>query len=537
MNDKIPTPPLPNQNGNNRNNNQDDNLESEKEVLNNSHKDIPSQSADDVENQRVTSSFPPPPPSIDNVDNNISSSSQNQKNDDEDIASPPPPASDSSTISGGEVNNSPSSSAETNATTATIGGKAIDTSSLNKSSNKTIWIIAGVVVGIIGLVLLVVFFRSFYFGGKLGGGKLNISHKGDGKFIGLRVGRNKHDSTDDEDDDEDGDWEETTIPKGLSGDCVDKYNKLLEINGFDFDKYCINQNIRSQNYQEQKINTKPQNIVLIFDASGSMGARIGGQRKIDIAKEATKKFIDQIAGDENTNLDIIVYGHKGSNSASQKTISCNGIEEIYHLGGVHANVAKSKLDNFNATGWTPIADSLKKAKQILVGHKDEHNFILLVSDGKETCGGSPVGVINDIKSSGTNIKVNVIGFDVTGDDADQLEAIAKAGDGNYFDAKNAYDMEIAFRKHKQMLNKADFKIGSAIEQLYDISFVINTYNQCRVMLYKEYVAMMLDVHAHKLAGTRCEDSIDEKYKERFDSIMSKIETNYQTDKAKFDALR
>ena len=498
MNNKIPTPPPPN-GSDNRQNNADTNSEVSSNNI--------SQESTSPQSQNI-------PPQSQNISN------------DGNTAPPPPPVNNTGV--GGGVNNPSYSSVENN---TAPGIKTNNTSLSNKSSSKTIWIIAGVTIGIIGLVLLAIFFRPFHFGGKFGGGKINISHKGDGKVVGLRVSRNKHSSTDNEGDDD------REVPQGLSGNCLDKYNKLLEINGFDFDKYCINQNIRSQGYQEQKMQIKPQNIVLIFDASGSMGARIGGQRKIDIAKEATKKFIDQIAGDENTNLDIIVYGHKGNNSASQKTISCNGIEEIYHLGGVHADIAKGKLDNFNATGWTPIADSLKKAQQILAGHKDEHNFILLVSDGRETCGGNPVGVINNIKSSGTNIKVNVIGFDVTGDDADQLEAIAEAGDGNYFDAKNAYDMEIAFQKHRQMLNKADFKIGSTIEQLYDISFVINTYNQCRVMLYKEYVAMMLDIHAHKLAGTKCEKTLDAKYRERLENIKNKIETNYQTDKAKFNALQ
>ena len=503
MNNKIPTPP-PSSGSDDEQNNAGTNGEA---------------SSNNISQESTSSQSQNIPPQSQNV------------SDGGNVAPPPPPVNNDAREGSGTNNLSSSSFGNS----ATPGIEVSNTSLSNKSSNKTIWIIAGVAIGIIGLVLLVIFFRPFHFGSKFGGGKINISHKGDGKVVGLRVGRNKHNSMDDEENYDN--REEVAISQGLSGNCLDKYNKLLEINGFDFDKYCINQNIRSQNYQEQKIKTKPQNIVLIFDASGSMGARIGGQRKIDIAKEATKKFIDQIAGDENTNLDIIVYGHKGSNSASQKTVSCNGIEEIYHLGGVHADVVKSKLDNFNATGWTPIADSLKKAQQILAGHKDEHNFILLVSDGKETCGGNPVGVINNIKSSGTNIKVNVIGFDVTGDDADQLEAIAEAGDGNYFDAKNAYDMEIAFQKHRQMLNKADFKIGSTVEQLYDISFVINTYNQCRVMLYKEYVAMMLDIHAHKLAGTKCEKTLDAKYRERFENIKNKIETNYQTDKAKFNALQ
>ncbi len=329
-----------------------------------------------------------------------------------------------------------------------------------------------------------------------------------------------------------------TVGGGIhNSKCEEGYKKLLEINGFDFDKHCINQKIRTGDYDENAVPQKKKNLVLIFDASGSMAGKVKGKRKIDIAKDAAKKFIDQVANEENFALSIVVYGHKGSSSQSQKKISCNGIEEVYYLGKVDAEVAKSKLDKFNATGWTPIASSFKKAEAILSKHPNDENFILLVSDGKEMCDGDPVATIKEIKNKGLNVKADVIGFDVGGADESQLKAIAQAGNGDYFSVSSAVDLENAFAKHKEMLNKADFKIGRIIEQLYDISFVINTYNQCRVMLQKERVAMMLDIHAYKLIGEKCESFADSQYKKRFKELSEKIETTYRNDKAKFDALK
>ena len=319
--------------------------------------------------------------------------------------------------------------------------------------------------------------------------------------------------------------------------CKQSYKNLLGANSFDFDKYCINQSVRTGNYDENAVPQKKKNLVLIFDASGSMAARIDGKRKIDIAKEAAWKFIDQVANEENFALSIVVYGHKGGNAQSQKSMSCAGIDEIYYLGDVNAKIAKSKLNNFDATGWTPIAGSFQKAKEILSDKPNDENFILLLSDGKEMCDGDPVSTIKAIKNQGLNVKADVIGFDVGGVDEAQLKAIAEAGDGDYFSVSNAVDLDNAFAKHKEMLNKANFKIGRTLEQLSDVSFIINNYNQCLVMLKKEEAVMMLDIHAKKLLGANCEQSAQKEYESRVNDIKQQLDQIYESDMKAFNSTK
>jgi Mg-chelatase subunit ChlD len=342
-------------------------------------------------------------------------------------------------------------------------------------------------------------------------------------------------------DENDNSLSESTDKKSFSilggSSCQESYDELLESNSFDFNQYCSRSAIRSGNFEQEKAKEKTNNMVLIFDSSGSMAAQIDGKRKIDIAKNAAKGFIDKVSNDKNFSLSIIVYGHKGGNSLSQKGVSCSGIEEAYYMNKVYPDVAKSKIDNFNAIGWTPIASSIKKASEILSKNSGDENFVLLVSDGEETCGGDPVATVKELKNKGLNITANVVGFDVGGKDEQQLKAIATAGGGDYFSAKNEQDLEAAFEKHKEMLNTADFKIGRIVEQLYDISFVINIYNSCLAMLKKEEISMMLDIHASKLAGEKCEEYADEQYRKRYDETKNTIEENYKTDKEKFDQLK
>lgn len=172
---------------------------------------------------------------------------------------------------------------------------------------------------------------------------------------------------------------------------------------------------------QQESNDSSKNVVLIMDASGSMNAVLGGEKKIDIAKRSAGMYIDSLAS--GTNLSIVTYGHIGSSSVADKAKSCAGIEEIYYFGTVNAFLAKSKVNALPALGWTPIAKSLEKGRGILSTKAGGNKEILLVSDGQETCGGDPVAIAKSICSMG--IRVDVIGFNVSGADEQQLQNIAR----------------------------------------------------------------------------------------------------------------
>lgn len=186
------------------------------------------------------------------------------------------------------------------------------------------------------------------------------------------------------------------------------------------------------------------NIVLVVDDSGSMSERVSGVAKIDMAKTAASKFISGLT--EDANLSIVVYGHKGNNTQAQKAVSCQGIDEVYYMGKVNDTAAQSKVNNLVPTGWTPIADSLKKAKDILMKNSASasENSVVLLSDGEETCGGNPIAVAQELCRAGVN--VDVIGLGVSGGVETQLNNIATSGCGAYYDADTSEQMENAFIK-------------------------------------------------------------------------------------------
>ena len=183
------------------------------------------------------------------------------------------------------------------------------------------------------------------------------------------------------------------------------------------------------------------NVVIIFDASGSMNSTLSGEKKIDIAKRSVGAYIDSLSA--GTNLSVLAYGQVGSNSVADKTVSCNTIEEKYYFGPVNGMVAKEKVNAIPAKGWTPISKALDKADTILAAHPGEDNRIVLVSDGEETCGGDPIAMAQKIKAS--RARVDVVGFDVTGTAAEELKNISVQGGGGYISIKSADDFSVIIK--------------------------------------------------------------------------------------------
>jgi len=192
---------------------------------------------------------------------------------------------------------------------------------------------------------------------------------------------------------------------------------------------------------------KPTNILLILDSSGSMAQVAGAEVKMAAAKRVIKEYATKIP--EGTNLGLMVYGHKGSNSTADKAVSCAGIDLLYPVGQVNVVQFNTAIDSFSPTGWTPIGSSLRKAEnEAFVGKEGQNNFVIVVSDGIETCDSDPVSAARELKESGIQAQIDVIGFAVDATARAQLEQIAKIGGGKYYNVNSAQELSETFDKKK-----------------------------------------------------------------------------------------
>jgi len=190
------------------------------------------------------------------------------------------------------------------------------------------------------------------------------------------------------------------------------------------------------------------NIELILDASDSMAEEIQGKAKIDIAKDTLTTFIIDLP--DNVNVGLRVYGADAMKDCEDSHLMVP-IEPIDKAALIKA------IYPIQTGAMTPIAYSLEQAVLDFRGLEGE-NVVILVSDGAETCEGDPVAAAQKLAESDIKVKTHVIGFDVTRLEREHLQAIAEAGEGDYYGAKDATQLAESFQIiKKEVIEKAEVK--------------------------------------------------------------------------------
>ncbi len=175
---------------------------------------------------------------------------------------------------------------------------------------------------------------------------------------------------------------------------------------------------------------QPSSFMIVLDTSSSMGDRIDGDLKIEIAKNVIIDLLDNLP--EGASVGIRTFG------------GCGHSVLIAQVAALEREPLKAEVRALQPGGATPIALALELAKTDLEA-VPEPKLLLLVSDGMETCGGDPVSAAKDLLQSGYDLRIYVVGFDV-GENAparDQLIEIARSTGGLYYDARSSEELRRA----------------------------------------------------------------------------------------------
>lgn len=188
------------------------------------------------------------------------------------------------------------------------------------------------------------------------------------------------------------------------------------------------------------------NVQLILDASGSMQGEVNGERKIDAARRTLTDFVGTLP--ESANVSLRVYGHVGSNNEADRERSCAASEIILPFQPLDTGKFTDAINSFEPRGWTPVAGSLEAAREDFAAYDPgiSSNFVYMVSDGVETCGGDPVAAARSLAAEDVQAEVNIVGFDVDPEAARQLRQAAESGGGSYFEAGSASELNEVFRE-------------------------------------------------------------------------------------------
>ena len=145
--------------------------------------------------------------------------------------------------------------------------------------------------------------------------------------------------------------------------------------------------------------------MLVFDGSGSMG-EVGhdptAPTRIEDARRAVRAAMPDIAPVRRVGL--LTYGPGGDNA-------CSGIDLRFAPRADAGAAVVAGIDGLAPGGLTPLAASVTAAAEVLGGA----GIVVLVTDGNETCGGTPCALGARLAAERPGLTVHVIGFRVVYD--------------------------------------------------------------------------------------------------------------------------
>jgi len=176
-------------------------------------------------------------------------------------------------------------------------------------------------------------------------------------------------------------------------------------------------------------------VVIVLDASGSMGKSFNGISRIQAAQYIIN---DHLAGlDSGKAIGLVAYGNGISGCDSQRL--------YVPVGTGNRKKISDAVISMRPSGNTPLEATLKLIeRKILPAQKD--SVILLISDGVESCGGDPSEVAKSIAGKYPGVKINVIGLSVDRPDSVELGKLAENGKGTFYDVNTGRDFSLALNE-------------------------------------------------------------------------------------------
>jgi hypothetical protein len=174
-----------------------------------------------------------------------------------------------------------------------------------------------------------------------------------------------------------------------------------------------------------------------------MAQKIGGGKKIDVAKQVLTGLVQDLPA--NSIVAVRTYGRRQPYTARD----CGDMELLIPFGPNTAARVLPGVQALKPNGMTPIAASLATAANDFAGKEGQNNVVLLLSDGEEDCHGDPCAAAKTLRKSGVHLEINVIGLHVTAAQREQLQCVANAGGGKYYDAADASELKVAASEVKE----------------------------------------------------------------------------------------
>ena len=175
----------------------------------------------------------------------------------------------------------------------------------------------------------------------------------------------------------------------------------------------------------------PPRIELVLDASGSMKRKAGARTMMDAAKVVLTDVVARVPAEAEVALRV--YGHRKPDGAAG---ACEDTELLVPFGRLDRKQLTARINAVVARGTTPIAFAIAAAGEDLRDAKGPA-VLILVTDGKEECGGDPAAAVSGLRAAGRDVTLNIVGFGLTdAADRDAMTRVAAQGGGAFHDARD-----------------------------------------------------------------------------------------------------
>ncbi|WP_311208847.1 MULTISPECIES: VWA domain-containing protein [unclassified Aeromicrobium] len=198
-------------------------------------------------------------------------------------------------------------------------------------------------------------------------------------------------------------------------------------------------------------------LVLVLDSSGSMKERTpGGETRIEAATTALADVVASLP--EAQPVGLRVYGAEVF--SRDEPGACEDSQLVVPVETGNRDDLRAAIDDYEPYGETPIGYALQQAGQDL--GDEGRRSIVLVSDGEPTCDPDPCEVAAELTEDGVDVRIDVVGLDVSGPARDALQCIARQGNGSYYDVDSSDELSSSLEKLATRASRDYTAIGTPV---------------------------------------------------------------------------
>jgi hypothetical protein len=182
--------------------------------------------------------------------------------------------------------------------------------------------------------------------------------------------------------------------------------------------------------------TTAPSVALVLDASGSMLQKIKGRQKIEIARAELDHLVRDVLPD-STPVTLRVYGQGGKGSCTSDLMM-----PLAPLDRQHAEKIVAGVQSTNGAKTATAASLHATSQDLSAAHGAKR--IILITDGEENCGGDVEKEIMELRRSGFDLQLSIVGFAI---DSPQVGLMfkhwAQLGGGSYYETHDAPTLDAA----------------------------------------------------------------------------------------------